>query len=61
MVFGYGLEGGEEFFFRFFCCVLRGLGLGFFGFGGFDEFGDEAFELVWFFVGTDFLGWGEGA
>jgi len=35
--------------------------LGFFGFGGFDEFGDEAFELVWFFVGTNFLGWGEGA
>jgi hypothetical protein len=58
---GYGLEGGEEFFFRFFYWILRGLGFGVFGFGGFDEVGDEAFELIRFFVGADLLGWGEGA
>jgi hypothetical protein len=32
-----------------------------FRFGGFDEFGDEAFELVWLFVGSNLLRGGEVA
>jgi hypothetical protein len=55
-----GLNCGDGFFGTF-CDVFRWLGFWDFGFGGFDEFGDEAFELIWFFVGTDLLLGGEGA